>query len=175
MSQILKLITGCIQGNTRFHATSTNSENWLNHFRKSEPNLCFFDSLNGIVSIKHGTILHGIDSARPIAHEPTMHENKRAPYRLDTPPIQHRLECAWICYGKMIRRRLDCARIGYAKTIQHQLDCARIGCAKTIWHWLDCAPLQLCTSEYKKNLLIKSHFFLTSQGIYNARKLDVYS
>ena len=113
-----------------------------------------------MVSIKHGAILHGVDSARPIAHELIVHENNREPYRLDTPPIQH---------------RLDCARISYAKTIGHQLNCARIGYAKTIQHQLDCAPLQLCTSEYKKNCLIKSYFFLTSQCIYNARKLNVYS
>ena len=100
-----------------------------------------------MVSIKHGTILHGVDSTRPIAHEPIVHENNRAPYRLDTPPIQHRLDCARIGYEKTIRQRLDCAQIGYAKTIQHQPDCA---------------PLQLCTSEYKKNYLIKSHFFLSS-------------
>ena len=38
----------------------------------------------GMVSIKHGTILHGSDSARPIGHEPIVHENNSAPYRLDT-------------------------------------------------------------------------------------------
>ena len=37
-----------------------------------------------MVSIKHGTILHGSDSARPIGHGPIVHENNRAPYRLDT-------------------------------------------------------------------------------------------
>ena len=160
-----------------------------------------------MVSIKHGTILHGVDSARPIAHEPIVHENNRAPYRLDTPPIQHRLDCvrnsyaktighqidcARIGYAKTIRCRLDCARNGYARTIRHRLDCARTGSAKTIRHWLDCARigytktirhrfkfarigyakmiqhqldcalLQLCTSEYKKNCLVKSHFFLTT-------------
>ena len=115
-----------------------------------------------MVSIKHGTILHGVDSTRPIAHEPIVHENNRAPYRLDTPPIQHRLDCARIGYEKTIRQRLDCAQIGYAKTIRQRLDCAQIGYAKTIQHQPDCAPLQLCTSEYKKNYLIKSHFFLSS-------------
>ena len=54
----------------------------------------------GMVSIKHGTISHGVDSARLIAHEPIVHENNRAPYRLDTPPIQHRLDCARIIYAK---------------------------------------------------------------------------
>ena len=116
--------------------------------------------ISEMVSIKPGTILHDVDSARPIAHEPIVYENNRTPYRLDTPPIQH-----W----------LDCARIGYAKTIRHRFDCTRIGYTKTIQHQLDCAPLQLCTSEYKKNYLIKSPFFLISECIYNARKLDVYS
>ena len=89
--------------------------------------------------------------------------------------IQHRLDCARISYAKTIRHRLDCARIGSAKTIRHRLDCARVVYVKTIQHQLDCAPLQMCTSEYKKNCLIKSHFFLTLQCIFKARKLDVYS
>ena len=130
-----------------------------------------------MVSMKYGKILHGVDSARLIAHEPIVHEDNRSPYRLDTPPIQHRLDCARISYAKTIghqldcarngytrtiQHRLDCARVGSAKTIRHRLDCARIGYAKTIKHQLDCAPLQLCTSECKKrNCLIKSHFFRT--------------
>ena len=59
-----------------------------------------------------------------------VHEDNRAPYRSDTPPIRHRLHFA---------------RIGYAKTIRHRLDCARIGYAQTPGHRLDCAPLQPCT------------------------------
>ena len=34
----------------------------------------------GMVLIKHGTILHGFDSARPIGHGPIVLENNRAPY-----------------------------------------------------------------------------------------------
>ena len=123
----------------------------------------------GMISIKHGTILHGVDSARPIAHEPIVDENNRS-YRLDTPPIQHRLDCARISYAKTIGRQLNRARIGYAKTIRHRLDCARNGYTRTIQQQPDCAPVNI-----KKNCLIKSNFFLTSQCIYNARKLDVYS
>ena len=37
-----------------------------------------------MVSIKHGTILHGVDLAWPIGHGPIVHENIRVPYRLDT-------------------------------------------------------------------------------------------
>ena len=97
-----------------------------------------------------------------------------ASYRLDTPPIQHRLNCARIGYAKTIsqrldcarngytrtiQHRLDCARISYAKTIRHRLDCARIDHAKTIQHQLDCALLQLCTSDdpfyYDKEAYLK--------------------
>ena len=49
-----------------------------------------------MASIKHCTILHDVDSARPIEHEPIVHENNRASDRLDTPPIQHRLDGARI-------------------------------------------------------------------------------
>ena len=115
----------------------------------------------GMVSIKHGTILHGVDSARPIAHEPIVHENNRASYRLDTLPIQHRLDCVRISYSKTIGHPLDCARIGYAKTIRHRLDCARNGYTRTIQHRLDCArigsakndssPALLCTNRLFKN------------------------
>ena len=46
---------------------------------------CRTDSCTiGMVSIKHSTILHGSDSARPIRNGPIVHENNRAPYRLDT-------------------------------------------------------------------------------------------
>ena len=77
-----------------------------------------------MVSIEHGMILHGVDSARPILHEPIVHES-------------------------VLQKRFN---------------------TSSILHRFNCAPVNI-----KKNCLIKSHFFLASQCIYNARKLDIYS
>ena len=110
------------------------------------------DWREGMVSIKHCTILHGVDSARPIGHRPIVHENNRAPYGLNTPPIWHRLDCAWIDYAKIIRHQLDYARNGYAKTIRHQLDCTRISYAQTPGLRPEYAPLQLCTAGHLARL-----------------------
>ena len=56
----------------------------------------------GMVSIKHGTILHGSDSARPIKHGPIVHENNRAPYRLDTA----RFSTGAIVHESVMQKRL---------------------------------------------------------------------
>ena len=85
----------------------------------------------GIVSIKHGTISHGIDSARPTAHEPIVHENNRAPYRLDSPPIQHRLDL----HESVMQKRLGTGSIVHESVLQKRFSPARLYTVVTVHQW----------------------------------------
>ena len=66
----------------------------------------------GMVSIKHDTILYGVDSARPIAHE-----NTRAPYRLDTPWFS----TVSIVHESVIQKRLGTGPIVHESVMQKRL------------------------------------------------------
>ena len=67
-----------------------------------------------MVSIKHGTILHSSDSARPIGHGPIMHENNRAPYRLDTA----RFSTGSIVHESVMQRRFGTGSIVHESVLQ---------------------------------------------------------
>ena len=71
----------------------------------------------GMVSIKHGTILYGVDSARPIGHGPIAHENTRAPYRSDTP----RFSTVSIVHESVIQKRLGTGPIVHESVMQKRL------------------------------------------------------
>ena len=67
-----------------------------------------------MVSIKHGTILHGVDSAWPIGHTPIVHENNRAPYRLETP----RFNTGSIVHESVVQKRLGTGSIVHESVMQ---------------------------------------------------------
>ena len=68
-----------------------------------------------MVSIKHGTILHGSDSARPIGYGPIVHENNRAPYRLDTA----RFSTGSIVHVSVMQKRLGTGSIVHESVMQN--------------------------------------------------------
>ena len=76
----------------------------------------------GMVSIEHGTILHGSDSARPIEHGPIVHENNRAPYRLDTV----RFSTGSIVHKSVLQKRLGTGSIVHETVIQERFSTGSI-------------------------------------------------
>ena len=68
----------------------------------------------GMVSIKHGKILHGCDSARPIGHGPIVHENNQAPYRFDTA----RFSTGSIVHESVMQKRLGTGSIVHKSFMQ---------------------------------------------------------
>ena len=105
----------------RSSAVSFNSEN------PTWDRACFFR----MVSIKHGTILHVVDSARPIGHGSIVHENNRAPYRLDTPRfgtgsivhesvLQKRFGTGSIVHESVMQKRFGTGSIGHETVIQER-------------------------------------------------------
>ena len=91
----------------------------------------------GMVSIEHGTILHGSDSARPIEHGPIVHENNRAPYRLDTvrfstgsivhkSVLQKRLGTGSIVHESFMQKRFGTGSIVHETVIQERFSTGSI-------------------------------------------------
>ena len=117
-----------------------------------------------MVSIKHGTILHGVDSARPIGHGPIVHENNRAPYRLDTPRfstgsivhesvIQKRLGTGSIVHESIMQKRFGIGSIVHESVMQKRFS------TSSIVHRYNCAPVMI-------------HFVKTKKHIWNQLKLS---
>ena len=86
-----------------------------------------------MVSIKHSTILHGSDSARPIGHGPIMHENNRAPYRLDT---------ARFSTGSIVHELVMQKRLGTGSIVHESFMQKRFG-TSSIVHRYNCAPVKI--------------------------------
>ena len=68
----------------------------------------------GMVSIKDGTILHGSDLARLIGHGAIVHENNRAPYRLDTA----RFSTGSIVHESVLQKRFGTGSIVHESVMQ---------------------------------------------------------
>ena len=89
------------------------------------------DRIWGMVSIKHGTILHGVDSARPSGHGPIVHENNRAPYRLDTP----RFSTGSIVHESVMQKRLGTGSIVHELVMQKRFGTGSTVHETTIQEW----------------------------------------
>ena len=91
-------------------------------FKNNNSIFCFFFLVvlpqTGVVSINHCTTVRSVDSAGPIRHGPIVHENNRAPCRLNTPPAE---------------------TIGHRRTIQ----C--VDCTRTTGHGSIAQQVRLCT------------------------------
>ena len=84
-----------------------------------------------MVSIKHGTILHGSDSARPIGHGPIVHENNRAPYRLDAA----RFSTGSIVHESVMQKRLGAGSIMHKTVIQERFSTGSIVHRSVLQKW----------------------------------------
>ena len=80
----------------------------------------------GMVSIKHGTILHSSDSARPIGHGPIVNENNRAPYRLD----KARSSTGLIVDESVMQKRFS------TSSIVHRYNCAPVNIYPYIYTYI---------------------------------------
>ena len=140
---------------------------------------CKYTIYNGMVSMKHGTILHCVDSARPIGHGPIVHENNRAPYRLDTSRfstgsvmhetiIRERFSTGSIVHESVLQKRFGSGSIVHESVMEkrfgtdsivHESVMQKGFSTSSIVHRYNCAPVMI-------------HFVKTKKYIWNQLKLS---